>query len=514
LERGGTGARGRLDAFDLSARWFAALFVLVQAASLYPIAAHRIPSVNDLQNHLARVWILVHDGDEPALQRFYRVDWHLLPNLAIDGFGVVVARFASLDVTGKLFLAATFVLLLSGVAHLHRALFARWSAWPLLAAFFLYNRPLLFGFAGFLAGVGLYLHAVAVWVELRQRHKVLRIATASVLALVIFFAHLFALGLLGLTLVGLEAVRAARERWDWRRALGNAALLGLPFVAPLLVFLLLTPHGHAETALSYRGLMARVKAFGAPLCYDAERDALLMAAGAGVMALIAVRAKLRIDAGLAAGAGLLVAAQFAMPNGIFTALGADHRIPIALCFLALAGSDLSAAPRRMQGLFAAALAALIGARVWTIDAAWASFDPVYADVQSVLRALPPGAVVATAYPHSSFDSSTAPAIAAFYLPLRWAVERGGFSQTLFAVATQNPVTLKPPYRALAEAWPAAAVWERFVGGAVATQRRRDLLRRFDAVVFVTDGGPFHVPPTPLLSPLKLGRWAAAYRVVK
>ncbi len=506
--------------FNLPAPWFAAIFVIVQAGSLYPIFAHHVPSINDLQNHLARVWILLHYGDLPAIHQFYRVHWQMLPNLAIDAFGFVVGRFVSLDMTGKLFIAATFVLLLSGVVHLHRAVFGRWSCWPLLAAFFLFNRPFLFGFATFLAAVGLYLHAVALWVRQRERSVLWRVTCSSILALAIFFAHLFALGLLGLTIFAVELVRAARERWGAARAVRNFALAGIPFVVPVLIFLFLTPHGHAQVALSYRDVAARIRAFGAPICYDASLDVLLMAVIAAVAGVLALKAKARVASGLAAAVSLLVVAQFLMPNGLFTALGADHRIPIALCFLALAGSDLSGVSRRAQWAFAAVAVTVPGVRVWSIDAAWTSFDPVYADVEDALASLPPSAAVATAYPVDSFDSGGAPAIAVFYLPLRDAVEHGGFSQPLFAFPTQNPVVLQPEYRELAEVWPGDAVWRRFVAsgkdGIEGQPDRHQLetLRRFDYVVFVTDGTPFRVPPTPLLSPVRQGRWAQVYRVQK
>ena len=51
----------------------------------------------------------------------------------------------------------------------------------------------------------------------------------------------------------------------------------------------------------------------------------------------------------------------------------------------------------MQGLFAVVTVAALGIRLWTIDWAWSSFDPVYADAQRVLTAIPPGATVATAF---------------------------------------------------------------------------------------------------------------------
>jgi len=103
---------------------------------------------------------------------------------------------------------------------------------------------------------------------------------------------------------------------------------------------------------------------------------------------------------------------------------------------------------------------------------------------------------------------------------RSAVEHNGFSQTLFAALTQNPVVPQPDDRARAQIWSADATWQRLVAsanggmGGAPSRHALDILRRFDYVVLVTNGLPFQVRPTLLLSPVKLDRLAQAYRVRK
>ncbi len=74
---------------------------------------------------------------------------------------------------GKVFIALTFALLAGGTMALHAALHRRWSPWPLLAVFFLYNSVFLWGFLNYLFGLGLALFACALWVRLRTRSALL-----------------------------------------------------------------------------------------------------------------------------------------------------------------------------------------------------------------------------------------------------------------------------------------------------------------------------------------------------
>ena len=52
---------------------------------------------------------------------------------------------------------------------LHAALHRRWTPWPLLVFFFLYNSVFLWGFLNYLSGLGLALCACALWMMLRDR---------------------------------------------------------------------------------------------------------------------------------------------------------------------------------------------------------------------------------------------------------------------------------------------------------------------------------------------------------
>ena len=180
----------------------------------------------------------------------------------------MLARFLPVYPAGKMFLALTFILVLAGVIRLHKAAFGTWSLWPFLAALLLYNRDLLSGLASFLFGVGLYLNAVALWIDLSRRSEILRAVVLTVLAILLYLSHLFALGLLGLTLLGYQLSACRRSSCGWRTAAGALANVLLPLVPALLLFLYLSPHTDTSWVIEYRSVLTRIAAFGVPVLYD------------------------------------------------------------------------------------------------------------------------------------------------------------------------------------------------------------------------------------------------------
>src|SRR5258708_23986498 len=113
---------------------------------------------------------------------------------------------------GRVFLGLVQLILLSGTVVLHRVLHGRFSPWPLVAAFFLYNWIFLYGFTNYLFGVGMTLWSVAVWLTINRIGVLPRLLAGSVMAVVILFCHLVAFGLFALIVGGL-ALADCIGRW-------------------------------------------------------------------------------------------------------------------------------------------------------------------------------------------------------------------------------------------------------------------------------------------------------------
>src|SRR5262249_17059596 len=120
-------------------------------AALIPIFAVETLPLHDYPSHLARMYVLLQAGHNAALNQFYEVHWAVMANLAMDLTVPPLARLiGSVELAGKIFVAATMLLLATGTAFLHAAIHRRLTTWPILAALLLYNGILWFGFLNFL----------------------------------------------------------------------------------------------------------------------------------------------------------------------------------------------------------------------------------------------------------------------------------------------------------------------------------------------------------------------------
>jgi len=510
----------RFDLFDLTRIQFFTLLTCAFCILLIPLFNHRYISINDLINHFSRVWILLHYSNTSVIHAFYRVTWHAVPNMALDIFGFVVGHFLSLDLASKLFVALAMFANLIGVAHLHHTVHGRWTIWTLIAAPLMFSRLLLVGFVNYLFGIGLALNAIAFQIALRER-PVARFAVLTGFALATYFSHLFAFGLLGVTVFGIEL----KEFWASRGPLGErlrqAVLAMLPFVPAIAIFLWVTPHGDVGGSMRFHTLLGRMTAFGTPILYDPPTD-ILMYAGLMVAVVVAVagRRKIRIYWPLAAAGLVLFLLQLVVPFSIMTSTNVDQRIPLFIYLLAIAAVDAAPVDAVGQAAFAAILLVVIGVRVWTVDARWRAFDAIYTSVDDTLSAVPAGAKLACAFPMARLDHASAPAITVFQLPVRAVVQNAGFVQTVYALPLQDTVVLTDTYRSLTDATENDRIWQAFaepVRTPAELQNRlaeSTSLRRYDYIVFVDNLGQPRVHPMPWMKLTATGSYSQVYRIAK
>src|SRR5580692_9949791 len=172
----------------------AALFVLLLAITSIPIVLHPWPPMSDYINHLARMQVIATINSDPDLARFYEIDWQVIPNLMMDLIVPSLVRVVNVYLAGQIYTISSFALILSGTLALHRQLFGRWSALPLIGFPLLYNNVFLVGTMNYVFGIGLALWALTSWIALRERNPVLRLAVSTLFILGLFFCHLFSVG--------------------------------------------------------------------------------------------------------------------------------------------------------------------------------------------------------------------------------------------------------------------------------------------------------------------------------
>jgi len=212
LTQRGTGARAgdapaspTVSGLGISAALLALFLVLA-----LPVLLSRVPPIGDYVGHLARIYVIDFGPTDPLIDAFYEVNWQVIPNLAIDLVVAPLARLIGLESAGRFYILSYLALTLTGAEAIHYAAFRRWSLGPLVAALFFYNQVHLYGLVNYVFGIGVALWAVASFMWMQSAAPGRRVTVSLVFVVVLFFCHLFALGLYGMTLLAIEA------SWAWR----------------------------------------------------------------------------------------------------------------------------------------------------------------------------------------------------------------------------------------------------------------------------------------------------------
>ncbi|HEU4685508.1 MAG TPA: hypothetical protein VFS39_13465 [Nitrospira sp.] len=398
--------------------------VLGMALAFIPIAVSSIPPLADYPNHLARVHILTHLGGSPELAEYYRSVQGVQPNLAFDVVVGALTRVMPLEAAGRTFIALTIASLVGGVLALHRVLHRRPSLWPLLSLFFVYNRLLLWGFLGYLFTLGLALASFAAWIAL-DRHRVVRIVAATVLATLLYFGHLYAFGVYAVCIAGYEL----NGLWQQPRrltALASAATAAIQFLPACFLFWSASPTSGAARETHWGSLWRKL---GAPanliFTYDVLLDLLCVGTIVAVVVWGLVRRRITFRRTMLGPLALLLTAFVAMPDQLFSSYAADKRLTVPILLVAIAASDW----RPWDRLPALLVSASFMVRLVLIVQLWLQANTVYAEYLAAIHRIPSAAKLMVIVAHAS-DISL-PSIPAFEIANLAAVYRHAFVPSLF-----------------------------------------------------------------------------------
>ena len=206
------------------------LVVILLVGSLMPTLVVSIPAMADYPNHLARMHILAAAGT-PGENPFYTVRWSAYPNLAMDVIVPWLAQWMSVEAATKLFLLVSQLLIVSGAVALEWTVKKRHQFSGFAALLVLYSLPFAWGFLNFEFSLGLALWGLAAAGWLNASRWPVRLAVHMLFVVVLFFGHLFALGLYAATLGLMELSRLSRA--TIAEVATRVVLLGAPVVVVL-----------------------------------------------------------------------------------------------------------------------------------------------------------------------------------------------------------------------------------------------------------------------------------------
>ena len=439
----------------------AGLFIL----AMLPLLATPVLPLIDFYNHLARFFVLSRIGASQFLQAHYQAHWTLLPNIGADMLAVPLLYVLPPLIAGHAIVIAILAVLYGGVLYFRRALTGDGS---LLAALLLvpllYSYILNWGFANFLLGLGLAFWAAGWWLRHRGRPR-MAVPVSCVLALLVFFCHGIAFILYGLLLALLETALffpsrrpggAPRRMGELVRAL---ALLAVQAILPATYFLAwkagvmggvpvdaLPAHREpfltwlARDAFNHLEAILRVEE-GPSLWFDIAT--LMLQAGVIGFLMWRGRVWLARAVWLAVGVAMLMA-LVPIPPMFGMAFIAD-RLPLFAALVVIGGLCVrQGAWAGAERIAAAALIAIVCARLAAIAVSWHGYAQIYREYAAVASQIPPRKLTVPVNVGEGNHETKIPRSEMFGPLLIIQREQAG---PLFADPNQQPLLLKGPLKA-------------------------------------------------------------------
>jgi hypothetical protein len=428
-----------------------AVYLLLAALVLTPVFAVSVWGLGDTPNHLARIHILTHIADTPALQRLYETSWKPVPYLGMD---VVVASLSlamPIYVAGRVFVAVCLLMPVAAAALLRRVVWGRVGLMPALGFLLSYNYLIARGFLAYVFGAGLAVMLFAGWLATAGSPRWRRASLFAPAALLLYFCHAFAFLTYGLLVGGYELGCAVRARFqpprkillDWLAAGAQA----VPVVAAVALFAGNATAGF-KLVTSYGSFSNKLAAAAAPLFFPGP-PAVVGLYVLLPLAAVACARYLRLAPALWPTALIVGVVAAAVPNVLLSSWAADYRLPYVIGIVMIA----AAAPRRTPSRAVAwaglaILFALVVVRSANAFSLLRQLDAEEAQIRSVVRVLPEGArllVVDAGRPDAG--PRAAPPNLTGHLALVATIDRNAFIPFLFTGTTA--VQPRPELRAAA-----------------------------------------------------------------
>jgi hypothetical protein len=384
------------------------LFVI----SFAPVLLVRIPAMIDYVNHLARMHVLF-DAAAGRSNPAYVVDTRLYPNLAVDIIVPWLAQLVGVETATRIFLLASQTLVVTGAIALEIVVRGRHQISGYAALIALYSLPFLWGLLNFEFGCGVALWAIAAWIRYRDSRWQVRVALHTVFVVVLFVAHLFGLGIYGLTIGCYEISRLA----GYRNAARTFAVMGLPAVA-LYFYLIWSGGAIGKPVFDWWFIFKLMWPLLVMNGYNLSLSVALAVTIAALLLFLGYKGVFGLTRPAAfIGSGFLVA-YLIMPTRFFDSAYTEVRLIPAIMAILPAFLIVSWPSRSVQSVAVLVAVAVILVNLASIASVWSSYRFDYAEIIESFRLLSPGSTILIARSDGSGGEDTpmfyAPTLAAHY----------------------------------------------------------------------------------------------------
>lgn len=373
---------------------------------LLPLSQAAVPPLLDYPIHLSRVYIYNHYETNAFLGSMFNINWRPLPNLGSDILLLLLTKFVSIELAGRLLLGIIITLTLLGVLVLHRVIFSDWSWWPFLAVFPAYHGALTAGFLNYSLGLSLLLVFLATYIALRRCHSVPALVASILFGIILYFCHIVSFGIFAIFLFSYELLSnptTARESSLFRK-FARALFRTLPaFLLPICLYirysLLEVVSGPSPMIIGEWSLSHKLRGIFMPIMSgDYFLDLIVLMFLFATFAYFLIAKNIRYERGLILGCLLTFLFFIILPSHLLEAAFIMDRLPIAIVLVVIAATNLKRLDRRQEVTLAGLLLLLVVFRGWSLGASWRESDIYYQRMARALEQIEPAASVMIASP--------------------------------------------------------------------------------------------------------------------
>jgi len=213
----------------------AAMVLLAFVPLLYPA----VPPLVDVGGHMGRFKVAADLAGSPVLQQWFQFQWMPIGNLGVDLLAVPLSSLVGVELATKLVVMSIPPLTVAGMLWVAREVHNRLPPTVAFALPLAFGHPFMFGFVNFSLSMALALLAFGLWLRLGRLGKTrLRALLFVPISFIVYFAHTFGWGTLGLLCFSAEAVRQHDRGHRWWMAIIRAAGHASSMVLPALLVIL------------------------------------------------------------------------------------------------------------------------------------------------------------------------------------------------------------------------------------------------------------------------------------
>lgn len=456
---------------------FLSIYFVFLGLALLPIWLNQYLPLQDYANHLARMHIINNIQIDPYLQKFYTVKFDIIPNLAMDFIIPVLSKVFPLEITGKIMVSLTIVTLTSGCLFLNYALFKQFSFVSFLSFLFVFNEAFIKGFINFVFGIGVVFWCIGIWILISERKPWVRILLFNLLCSILFFCHLFAIGVYSIVVIVYEIANIFPKK-NIKQSILELIVVLTQFITPAILYLN-SPTSSSKLKLDFSLATIYKKILIYPLTllspYKPTLNRITICVLIAIIIFEFCRKRIIFNKAFLLPILLLIFIYFIIPGNLSTGANTDWRLLLPIVILFISSINFSPKYKLFNPVISIILVLVFLTHTSTVTYKWLSYQSEYREIVNLVEKIEVGSRLFHIRGFSQFIDDC---YSFGYAPTYAVIKKSAFVPSLFAFETQQPLRFNTNSISVIE-YKDSLVCPRYVGFIYQNVDWQTLLNQYD-----------------------------------